>query len=500
MATKNKFILFPLLFFGLILIGAVPSFPVTTVGTSIESKAELHYDLGVVISETIVTTVEQMYGITIEPTARYANGFQWITYYFSHTLTNLGNGSDYIRFRFNASTMETWSCALIKDDDNNTIHETTEVTTFDALPISEDGMVRFFVAVTAPTNESNGACRYVNLIATGEGRDGSYYIGADGTIYGGPDTAEVTDTLTVESTLKLKINRDDVTGKIFITWNGDTADIYYIEGTYEATFSAATTEDVSVSSPYYCTVEAKDGKTRYYRIKLTGRSSLEDTTLGKFDVPVRVGMNELSYPLIRYSGTPASMVGRQVTGARNIVDADRIWKYSPTTVGSYEIAWLVGGVGPSSDGLWYTGVSPTSMVIGTDEGFVLEIRSGHPATYITMIGEVSKTNRSVPISTGMNFVGTCFPLEVTLEGSNLWQSGMKGGRNAADADRVWKYSPTVVGSYEVAWLVDGVGPSYNGKWYTGNSLTKLTLKPGYGYRVEIRASHAPFTWDYKKPY
>ncbi|MCH7760882.1 hypothetical protein IIA15_05695, partial [candidate division TA06 bacterium] len=46
--------------------------------------------------------------------------------------------------------------------------------------------------------------------------------------------------------------------------------------------------------------------------------------------------------------------------------------------------------------------------------------------------------------------------------------------------------------------------SYDGTWWDSepNAATTIQLKPGKGYRFELRnlPGHAPFTWTYPKPY
>jgi hypothetical protein len=463
---------------------------ITPAGISIESQAELYYGASIITSETTVTTVEQMYGITIEVPALSETDVSGITHYFPHSLTNLGNGSDQISFYFKVATPEDWGFSLIKDDSPpNGVHDPGETATLEnPLPIGEEGLIRFFIAAAVPTGETPGTTGEAYLVATSEVSDGGFYIGANGTIYGGPDTAEADDILTVGGLVNPKINRGDITGEIYITWTGGTADILYISTTFDATFANATTEAYSATSPYYCSVEAKDGKIRYYKIKLSGRSDPEPQILGKFDVPVRVGMNELSYPVIQNANNPATLAGRQLTGASNAASADRIWKYNPTVAGSYEIAWL------ATTGKWYTGSSPTTVKIGTDEGFKAEIKTGHPATNLSMVGEVSSSGRTIEVIAGMNFAGSCFPVKVSLEATNLWQSGLTGASNAAAADRIWKFNPTVAGSYEIAWLAT------TGKWYIGSKLTTMEVVPGYGFWIDVRAGHSGFSWKYKKPY
>jgi hypothetical protein len=497
---RSVFKILILIFAGLFLSSS--AYAITASGTSIEVHGEMYFDGGMITSETTIVTVEQMYGIMVEPASLDGYEIPGATHCFPLSLKNLGNGTDYVTFQFISTTPESWTYSLIRDDDQDGTYEAGENTLLDnPLPISEEGLLYFFLSVSIPSSEVTGTTGKAILGATGEVYDGGTYIGANGTIYGGPDTAEVTAVLTCESLKNLRINRSDITGEIYITWTGGNADIYFVDNTYEVSTSSYTIEATNVSSPYYCaSIEAKDGKTRYYKVALAGTSSFALQTVGKFDLPVTVGINQLSSPFVLYETEIKKVVGSQVTGAQNSPSADRLWTYNPSAQGQFDISWLVGGVGPPYDGLWYAGNNPTTDKVGTDEGWYLQIRDGHPATYVTMIGEVSRVNRSVPISVGMNLVGSCFPVSVTLEGSNLWGSGMTGSTNSPSADRIWMYNPALQGQFYIAWLVEGVGPAYDGKWYSGNYPTTMKLIPGKGYWVQVRSGHTPFTWDYVKPY
>jgi hypothetical protein len=479
------------------------SFCITQTGTTIESQTELSYGGSTYITSEALVIVQQMYGITLEPHLSSAYAIPGSTHYFHYMLNNLGNGSDLIGIRFNTTTLEGWMFSLIKDDNGNcTFDAGIDVTPVSSeVPLSEEGMLCFFLAITVPTAESTGTTGQVIIVATGEGRDGGTYIGANGTIYGGGDTLEAISVLTVEALSNFRINRDDATGQIFLSWNGGTADIYYHNGTYEASQSSYTIEAYGAGSPYYCaSIESKDGKNRYYRAALAGSSSFVPQTVGKFDIPVTVGMNQLSCPLVIYDGAIASIIGSQVTGGPNSGASDRLWKYNFNTFGKFDIAWLVSGIGPQYDGAWYSGSYPTTIKLGTDEGWFLQIRDGNPATYITMVGEVSNVNRSIPIAVGMNMVGSCFPVTVTIEASNLWVSGFTGAPNSGASDRLWTYNANTFGKYDIAWIVDGVSPQYNGKVFSGSYPTSMNLTPGKSYWIQIRSGRSPFTWNYIKPY
>jgi hypothetical protein len=479
------------------------SFSATSAGVPIQSSAEILFNSTIVSSEPMITIVGQMNGATIEPFVGTGNERAGNVHYFPHVLNNLGNGTDNFRFFVQSIYPTTWECALYSDNNGNGIFDPLLDTPLNnPITLAEDGQKNILVAVRVPTTEISGAISSISVFISGEGHDGGYYNGANGTIYGGPDTMTITDVLTVETIRDLQIYREDPTRFIYLTWIGGAADIYCINSTFDATFANATVEARNVTSPYYCaSIQSQDGQTRYYRAAMAGSQTFAPEMVGKMDIAITSdatlssSLNQLSSPFILYSNNLSDVIGSQVTGANNAGAADRLWRYNPTVVGSYEIAWL------AKNGTWYSGgPNPTTILCATDEGWHIEIRNGHPATFITLVGEVSPTDRTIPCRIGMNYVGTCFPAVVTLEVSDLWQSGMTGGKNAGSADRVWKDKGTGQENYDIAWLVDGVNASVNGKWYNSTTPTTITLMPGKGYWVEVRPNHTAFVWDYKKPF
>ncbi len=394
---------------------------------------------------------------------------------------------------FKFATPGTWAYSLEASDHSQLSNP---------LPLAEEAVMPFYVDVSVPSSETNGTSGEADLLITGEVYDGGAYAGANGIIFGGPDTLEAMDVLTIEALANLRINRNDINKDFYITWNGGNADIYMIEGSYEASFAGATVEARNVSSPYYCNnLSVKDGKTRYYRAALANTSSFATQTVGKFDDPI-VGdpnideLNQLSCPLIIYENDLAHLIGTQVTGGQSNSASDTLWKY---TNGNARISWLVSGTGTEYDGHWMESNSYSTVTIGSDEGWYLNVRAGHPATYVSLIGEVSTTGRFIVVSTGMNMVGTCFPIQVPINNSNIYSSGITGAPNAPSADQVWTYNTSTDG-FDCSWVVDNVNPSINGEAFMGNHPSTMKFTPGKGYWIEVQPNHSGFIWSYPKPY
>ncbi len=145
-----------------------------------------------------------------------------------------------------------------------------------------------------------------------------------------------------------------------------------------------------------------------------------------------------------------------------------------------------------ADDGWYTGNDRTTITLGADQGAWLQIRSGNGPVNLYFLGEVSSIDRTIPINTGMNLVGTCFPFAVNMVDTNLWESGLTGSGFEGAADRVWSW---VDGHYEFIWLGE-TGTAFDGQWYKGNDPVDRSLNPGSGFWIQRRDNHYPFDWNY----
>lgn len=64
---------------------------------------------------------------------------------------------------------------------------------------------------------------------------------------------------------------------------------------------------------------------------------------------------------------------------------------------------------------------------------------------------------------------------------------LTGARGEGYADRVWKWIPETQ-QFELAWLVDGIGPEYNGRWWCPDPFgpSQMTLDFGEGFFVQCQ--------------
>lgn len=273
-----------------------------------------------------------------------------------------------------------------------------------------------------------------------------------------------------------------------ISYKNDFSDTFTVVDTVPATGeNTSWTDDGSLTGAHPSTVQQ-----RYYKVIHNGIDS--QNTVGMFKIAAQEGMNLISLPLVPFSSALKDIFDMQVTGSDNEGNSDRIWIWNGI---NYEIAWLVDGVGAPYDGQWYTQNGPTSITLGADQGAWLQIRPGHGSVDIYLLGEVSTTKRTISLKEGMNLIGSCYPVSVPLTNTNLWESGLLGADNEGTAGRIWNWLDD---RYEFYWLVDGVGASYDGKWFKHNAETNANLEPGKGFWVQIREGQPAFQWIYLKPY
>jgi|GEM_PF-2906697 len=128
----------------------------------------------------------------------------------------------------------------------------------------------------------------------------------------------------------------------------------------------------------------------------------------------------------------------------------------------------------TDDGSWAGGTHPNTV-----EQRYYKVTQG-PVDTANTVGMYRVTCQE-----GMNLRGLpLVPMEGTLEG--ILGCQLTGADNERDADRVWTWNGT---NYQMAWLVEGVGPPYDGTWYTGSAPTTITLGPDQGLWVHVREGH-----------
>lgn len=471
---------FFLLIFGI----SVAAIAATPAGTTIEGQTEYRYSGQVKYSDISTIEVAQEYGLTFSPTDSAGSITPEGTYYFPHRITNVGNGSDLVTFGLNNVTPEGWSAQLIVDENFNQVHELSETTQVPTqVAISEDAIYDFFLALTAPSQESTGEA---TVTVTSEGNDGSGYYGSNGLFYGGDDLVAATDTATVsiEAGLlsNLHIYRNDANKDIYLTWEGGAADVYYITGSYEASFSGSSVEAYGATSPWTSSqITAQDGNIRYYRVTAAGfADAYAPETVGKFDMTM--------YELSNFSSTPLeidplsanslnNVLGTQLTPGINPSKADLIYSYTNEAWYQAYLRISIGWIG-------------TLTIFNQDKGYWIKVNEGNPQNILTYVGEVSQAaSREVTLNQGFTLVGNNYPSTVALDNTGL-DNVLTAGTNPSNSDRIYCYIANASGgTWKQAYLRTGIG------WIG----TLTDLEPGRAYWAYKQASGNE-TWQYPRPY
>jgi hypothetical protein len=253
---------------------------------------------------------------------------------------------------------------------------------------------------------------------------------------------------------------------------------------------------------YFYVVEAVDDE---------GNRSDESNRVGEFDLYLTNvekafgGHNLVSWPLLPHDT------------AIQAVMADSLGQGCQLTGDAVPIGSGRGGYWDASNGTWFTAWYQTSAPntwkgtltdIEADKSYWILIRDDHPDLILTMTGEVSDTNRIIPIQPGpsTNYVGHAYAVICSLGGpseddAELLANGFTGGFPPPNSDQVRYFDGSL---WYVAWYkTSGPGPDLI--WYGSLSSAQTNghpyFEPGHGYIIHVPEGHA-FTddqWVYPVP-
>jgi hypothetical protein len=240
---------------------------------------------------------------------------------------------------------------------------------------------------------------------------------------------------------------------------------------------------------------------RYYVVKAFSGGSAMHTfdRVGVFSKGLKRGQNLISMPLVPADNSISRVLGSQLNGAANSSQSDKVLYWNGR---DYEISWLVEGTNSAYDGKWMTqaGDQESSLKIDPDHSFWVILRPTSADTVLTFAGKVSKeVNRTINLVQGPNFIGTCYPVSVSLAMSELAADGVAvGGSSSGKADKLMRW----LGSrYEVAWLVGNTGTAWDGSWFneSGSSSSAIQFNPGVGYVLWTKGDNPHKVWTYPNP-
>ena len=240
---------------------------------------------------------------------------------------------------------------------------------------------------------------------------------------------------------------------------------------------------------------------RYYVVQALVGGTVMHTfdRVGAFNIGLRPGRNLVSVPLLPTDARVTTVLGTQLSGATNAMQADKILYWNGR---DYDIAWLVEGSSSIMEGKWVTeaGNQISTIDLDPDRSFWLLLSPDARDTLLTVTGKISTDpNRVLTLTQGPNFVGTCYPVSVSLINSELAADNVVvGARSSATADKMMQW---LRNRYDVAWLVGNSGTAWDGTWFneSGSSPTSMTLNPGVGYILWIKNDNPSKVWTYPNP-
>ena len=149
-----------------------------------------------------------------------------------------------------------------------------------------------------------------------------------------------------------------------------------------------------------------------------------------------------------------------------------------TFTGSFTKVATVNASGASAswtdDGTWPGGTHPTSV----QQRYYKVSQNGTDSENIVGMYKIAAHE-------GMNLISLpLIPFSTALK--DVIGTQVTGAGNEGAADRIWVWNGS---NYEFAWLVEGTGSIYDGKWFTGNSETTITLGADQGAWLQIRPGH-----------
>lgn len=124
---------------------------------------------GTVTCNPVTTTVEQVYGLSPLPQPANKSGTYNTSVYYTYWLRNSGNGTDTIGLE----TGNSWTSTIIKDDNQDGVHQGTEATTITQLTLPANGFNYFFLQVQIPATATTGQQSTTTLTAKDQNGSGA---------------------------------------------------------------------------------------------------------------------------------------------------------------------------------------------------------------------------------------------------------------------------------------------------------------------------------------
>ena len=300
----------------------------------------------------------------------------------------------------------------------------------------------------------------------------------------------------------LQVDIEYVNGDVLLNWDSiftaDSYEIYRSSTAYEYSAALQNVSETTFTDPG---VSPPINAGMYYKVVAFSNGQIvhEFDPVGVLKIEKKKGITLMSLPIVPEDRSLTSVIGSQLTGGTTVGASDQVIFF--TDQGS-ERAWLVEGSGTQYDGKWMNeaGSAEFSQDIDPNISFVVRILADHTDTHITFCGTVPmETERTITLKPGENYVGSCFPVSVSLLDTELAQDAVViGGGSSKDSDLLLSWNGA---TFDVAWLAQNTGTQYDGQWMeeSGNAVSSIQFKPGKGYIINIKSKPTNNSWTYPNP-
>jgi hypothetical protein len=259
---------------------------------------------------------------------------------------------------------------------------------------------------------------------------------------------------------------------------------------------------------------------RYYRIAIQGSlpviystnegGVLPSTVLDKNGAEMsQAAMLGASLNTTEAATTIQEVIGWQMVGSDIPDTSSEMWAWEPLANG-YTLAWLIDGMGPTYDGTWWDNNlgGPATIDMSLGAGFWAFNRQTSVQT-VFMDGIVQQTPYPMTVyvnatATRSHQIGQPAAGDVNIQDAEFFLDGGKGSDIPDTADEIWQFDQ-VSNGFTLTWLMNGFGPTYDGKWWDNNlgdfSTVNLARGTGWWYFSKADALRTPsWTWTEPVPY
>jgi len=166
---------------------------------SFAAKTSIYYKGGVLSLDQPEIRINKIYGIRLSPKNVTIKTGEKVVF-IPHYIENVSNATNTVKLEVrNTSRSSGWTMELLKDDNGDGVHQFWDNDRVGpTVNLGEGTVLHFFLKMKRADDTKVGDNGSAVIKAAGTIKDGSGYTGNNGTIYGGEDETESTDTVIVE--------------------------------------------------------------------------------------------------------------------------------------------------------------------------------------------------------------------------------------------------------------------------------------------------------------